>query len=155
MNNKKICCFYISTFHLFTIILPYINEQIKNGKNVELVLQKDLTADLKTYVKNIKSLTIDIDEIINLNWTGKSEINEKHGEKVYLIVGDENYILNYERIMLENGIEDEVLSCFKMNNSLEMSKVLLSHDFLLTTKGKKGITKFSQNEQKSSTIKSQ
>jgi hypothetical protein len=42
-----------------------------------------------------------------------------------------------------------------MNNNLEISKVLLSHDYLLTTKRKKEIAKFSQNEQKRRTIKSQ
>ena len=80
MKNQKVCCLYISTFHLFTIILPYINEKIKEGKKVKLLLQKDLSVDLKLYVKNVNSLKINIDEIINLGWDKKSELFEK-GEK--------------------------------------------------------------------------
>lgn len=155
MNSKKICCLYISTFHLFTIILPYINEQIHEGKKVELLLQNDLSQDLKRYVKNVKSLNINTEEIINLGWEAKSELNEKTDNKLYVIVGDVGFISNNERIMIENNIQSESISCFRMNNNLEISRVLLSHDELLTTKRKKAIAKFSQNEQETKTIKSQ
>jgi len=155
MNNKKICCFYISTYHLFTIILPYINEKIKEGKNVELLLQKDLSDDLKRYVKNVKSLNLDVNKIINLGWNRNGEITEKNNNVDYIIVGDEIFISNYENIMIENEINSDVLSCYKMNNNLEISKVLLGHDELLTTRRLKTISKFSQNEQKRKTIKSQ
>lgn len=155
MNTKKVCCLYISTYHLFTIILPYINEKMNDGKEIELILQNDLSTDIERYVKNIRNLGISTEKILNLNWKKKNEILEKNENKIYVIVGDENFILNYEKILIENEIESELLGCYKMNNNLEISKVLLSHDYLLTTKRKKEIAKFSQNEQKRRTIKSQ
>ena len=154
MKNQKVCCLYISTFHLFTIILPYINEKIKEGKKVKLLLQKDLSVDLKLYVKNVNSLKINIDEIINLGWDKKSELFEKGEKEGYLIVGDERFVLNNEKILIENDVKDEIISCFRMNTKLEISKILLSHDELLTTKTKREINKFSQNEQKTKTIQS-
>lgn len=36
MNNQKICSFYISEFHLLTIVLPYINEKILEKKKLQL-----------------------------------------------------------------------------------------------------------------------
>ena len=152
MSNQKLCCFYISTFHLFTIILPYINEKIEEGKKVELILQNDLSQDLKKYVKNVKSLNINTEEIINLEWKPKSELLERSNNVIYLIVGEEKYISSYERIIGENVSENEIISCYKLKNNLEISGIVLNHDDLLTTKGPKTITKFSQNEQKSRTI---
>ncbi len=155
MNTKKVCCLYISTYHLFTIILPYINGKMNDGKEIELILQKDLSSDIERYVKSVKNLGIDTERILKLDWKNRNKVLEKNENKIYVIVGDENFILNYEKVLIENEIESELLGCYKMNNNLEISKVLLSHDYLLTTKRKKEIAKFSQNEQKRRTIKSQ
>ena len=154
MKNKKVCCLYISTFHLFTIILPYINEKIKAGKKVEVLSQEDLEEDLTRYVRNVKSLNININKIMKVGWKTKKEVLEKGKNTIYVIVGDENFIINNEKILVENDVQGEMLSCFRMNTNLEISKVLLSHDELLTTKVKKTINKFSQNEQKTKTIQS-
>ena len=40
MNKKKFCSFYVSEYHLLTILLPYIDEQIKNNQNVEVDLER-------------------------------------------------------------------------------------------------------------------
>ena len=106
------------------------------------------------YVKNVRSLNINTERIMKLDWKAKSEILEEKGEKIYVIVGDENFIINNENVLIENQVEDEILGCFRMNNNLEISSVLLNHDELLTTKRKTEIAKFSHNEQKTKTIKS-
>lgn len=155
MENQKTCCLYISTFHLFTIILPYIDEQIKAGKKIELLVQKDLSSDLKMYFEKVRGLKVDKNKILNLEWNSKSEISEYSEEKTIVIIGDEKFISYNERIIIENSLENHILSCYKMNNSLEISTVLLNHDELLTTKRIRKISKFSQNEQKTSTISSQ
>ena len=155
MENQKTCCLYISTFHLFTIILPYIDEQIKIGKDIELLVQKDLSLDLKMYLEKVRGLKIDKNKILNLEWKPQSEISENSEGKLFVIIGDEKFISYNERVIIENSSNNQILSCFKMNNNLEISGVLLNHDELLTTKRVKKIAKFSQNEQKTSTISSQ
>ena len=51
MNKKKFCSFYVSEYHLLTILLPYIDEQIKNNQNVEVVLEEDMIDSVKKYIK--------------------------------------------------------------------------------------------------------
>ena len=39
---EKICSFYVSDWHMVTMLLPYISKQIENNINVETMLQKDV-----------------------------------------------------------------------------------------------------------------
>ena len=34
MNKKKMCSFFVSEYHLLTMLLPYINEEIVKNKNL-------------------------------------------------------------------------------------------------------------------------
>ena len=59
MKNQKTCSFFVSNAHLLTIILPYINEKISEGKKVKIITQTDLTDEVKKYLKNVKKLNND------------------------------------------------------------------------------------------------
>ena len=42
MNNQKVCSFYISEFHLLTIVLPYINPKLEIDNNIEVEYSKEV-----------------------------------------------------------------------------------------------------------------
>lgn len=54
MKSQENCSFFVSNAHLLTIILPYIDEKINEGKNVTILSQKDLNEDVKRYLKSVK-----------------------------------------------------------------------------------------------------
>ena len=65
-NIEKICSFYVSDWHLVTMLLPYINKQINEKANIITILENDIEENIKTLIKrlNLKNE----EKILNLNW---------------------------------------------------------------------------------------
>lgn len=155
MNNQKICSFYISEFHLLTIVLPYINEKILEEKEVAIILQNDISKNVETYLKNVKNLKLEDEKIINIGWNKSQKENIQDIEnKDVIVIGDKKYI-----DMVNESIDrfniPEILNCYKVNDIDRIDKVLESHNKVLSTTGKRDVKNFSQNAQKRKTIKTQ
>ncbi len=149
MKSQENCSFFVSNAHLLTIILPYIDEKINEGKNVTILSQKDLNEDVKKYLKSVKKFD---KESIRKAFS-KNKINYENANKdvVLFVIGDENFIksisseeLNYERI-----------DCYEIGNVSDIQKIMEKYEYYLRTDGKFKLIKNSQNEQISNTIKSQ
>ena len=52
-NVKSICSFYASEWHLVTMLLPNIDKKINTGVKITTILEKDLTKEMKTLLKNL------------------------------------------------------------------------------------------------------
>lgn len=155
MKNEKICSFYISEFHLLTILLPYINEKILAQKEIAIILQNDISRDVETYLKNVRNLNLDNEKIINIGWkkSQKFSINDIENKDI-IVIGDKKYIEE-----VNNNIEKfnvfEILNCYKISDIDRIDKVLENHNKVLSTRGKRDSKKFSQNAQKRKTIRTQ
>lgn len=157
MNNKKICSFYISEFHLLTILLPYINEKITENEDVKVILQKDITNNVKTYLKNIKNLKFNNEKIINLGWENvkPENINKSELKKNIVVIGDNDYINNVNN-SISNFVEmANIIDCYKIDNVNRFDNILENYNCVLNTKGIESFSNFSQNAQKNRTVKTQ
>ena len=153
MNNKKVCSFYISEFHLFTILLPYINEKISKQKDVTLILEDNLENDLKKYLKNIP--IYNKDEILKLEWKKTRKENNVTIKNTVIIIGTKEFV---EKINLEfENVEEveEIINCYKLEEVNEIDEIIKKYNYILRTKGRFNLDKNSHNEQKRKTIKSQ
>ena len=153
MNNKKVCSFYISEFHLFTILLPYINEKISKQKDVTLILEDNLENDLKKYLKNIP--IYNKDEILKLEWKKTRKENKVSIKNTVIIIGIKEFV---EKINLEfENVEEveEIINCYKLEEVNEIDEIIKKYNYILRTKGRFNLDKNSHNEQKRKTIKSQ
>ena len=153
MNNKKVCSFYISEFHLFTILLPYINEKISKQKDVTLILEDNLENDLKKYLKNIP--IYNKDEILKLEWKKTRKENNVSIKNTVIIIGTKEFV---EKINLEfENVEEveEIINCYKLEEVNEIDEIIEKYNYILRTKGRFNLDKNSHNEQKRKTIKSQ
>lgn len=157
MNNQKVCSFYISEFHLLTIVLPYINEKIEEQKDIAVILQNDINTNVKTYLRNVRNLNLNNEKLIKLNWkkSDRENINSSLKGKDIIVIGDKEYIDEVNEKLEKIGEECEILNCYKVNEIERIDKILASHNKILSTKGKKDVKKFSQNAQKRKTIKTQ
>ena len=65
-NIEKLCSFYVSDWHLVTMLLPYINKQINEKANVITLLENDIDENIKTLIKklNLKNEQ----KILDINW---------------------------------------------------------------------------------------
>ncbi len=157
MNNQKICSFYISEFHLLTILLPYINEKIEEQKEVAVILQNDISGNVTDYLNNVRNLNLNAQKIVEIGWnkSEKENVTNNLEGKVVIVIGEKDYIEEInKKIELSINVE-EVLNCYRINDIERIDKVLSKHNKVLKTEGKSDVKNFSQNTQKRETIKTQ
>ena len=157
MENQKICSFYISEFHLLTILLPYINEKILEQKKVAVILQKDITKNVTSYLENVRNLNLNNEKIIEIGWnkTEQTKLNKNLEGKEVIVIGDKEYIEEINSIVERKYNVSEILNCYKVSDIERIDKVLENHDKVLKIEGKIDVKNFSQNAQKRRTIKTQ
>jgi len=154
---EKLCSFYISEWHLATMLLPYINKEINEKANIITELENDITENIKTLISklNLKNEK----KILNINWK-KSQREDKEqifnkirklkkGKNIILISGKKEYI---DRINLY--IEDslgkvsdnldnsqiKIINCYEITDfNGNIKEILDIHDKILNTSGEKKI----------------
>ena len=155
MNKKKFCSFYVSEYHLLTILLPYIDEQIKNNQNLEVVLEEDMIDSVKKYIK--RNERYNTNKIIKLDWkkAKKDDFKIKEDVDVAIIIGKEEFIKKVNYINEENVTLKEFVNCYNIETLSNLNEVVKEHSFVLKTSGLCEFKKSSHNEQKRKTIQTQ
>ena len=71
-HTEKLCSFYVSEWHLVTMILPYINKEINEKANITTILQKNIEENIKTLISklNLKNEK----DILKIDWKASAEI---------------------------------------------------------------------------------
>lgn len=157
MYNQKICSFHVSDLHLFTIVLPYINEKIKEEKDIVIISQKDLSLEVKKYLKNVKSFKCEREKILNIGWrrVKEEQFNKDFSNKIVIVIGNNNFVDEVNKILDTKVDIFEIVNCYNIENGNQIADIIQRYDMLLNTEGKFRIEKNSQNAQKRKTIKSQ
>ena len=116
-NQKKIenkCCFYVSDFHLEMTILPYINEKIKENKEIVIISQNKLEDSIKILMSkmNLKNK----EQILELDWNN-NKIDKIQGKENIVIInnGSKKFIeeRNKKIQKLENKEIAEIINCYE------------------------------------------
>lgn len=149
MKSQENCSFFVSNAHLLTIILPYIDEKINEGKNVTILSQKDLNEDVKRYLKSVKKFDKEgIRKAFSKNKINYESLTE---EGILFVIGDEKFIssVNLDRKNYEK------IDCYEIENISNLQRIIEKYEYYLRSDGKMKLIKNSQNEQIPNTIKSQ
>ena len=78
-NIKKVCSFYVSDWHLTTMLLPHINEKINEGVKITTILENDLRENMETLLGKLKLKNTE--KILNIDWHKTKDIKKS----LYLI----------------------------------------------------------------------
>lgn len=159
-HAKKLCSFYVSEWHLVTMILPYMNKELNEKANIITVLEKNIEENVKTLISklNLKNEK----EILGIDWKSSqgikySELDKKLSENIkkekhcniIFISGSKEYIdfvnQNVEKWICTH-VEDSAKSNIKIINCYEVTEfnssiheILNAHDKVLNTSGEKYI----------------
>ena len=127
---EKLCSFYVSDWHLATMILPYISHKIEQDAKIVTVVEKSMEEHIITLVEklNLKNQN----NIINISWTntnGKkySDIERKlenlqtKGENVIFINGCQNY-MEIQNQNIEKWFEKSNIQSIKIINLFEVTE---------------------------------
>ena len=157
-NIERLCSFYVSDWHLVTMLLPYINKQINEKANIITILENDIEENIKTLTKklNLKNEK----EILKLNWKKNNGIKysvlqeemkkiERDTLNVVFVNGSKSYIditnKNIEKFLKDNKnkykeIKIKIINCYEVSEfNINMQEILSMHDKILNTSGEKKI----------------
>ena len=167
-NIIKLCSFYVSDWHLVTMLLPYINKEIDEKSKIATVLENNIQNNVETLVKklNLKNE----EKILSIDWKNKNItrltniskiIDNNIGNNITIIInGDKEYIkkanknidkyleLNIEKIN-ETSTKIKIVDCYEIiefNGSIV--EILDNHDKILNTSGEKEINEIFEEYEK-------
>ena len=164
-GNKvtKLCSFYVSDWHLVTMLLPYVNRKINEQAKIATILEKDIKEKVTTLVEklNLKNQ----EEMLNVNWEKTvekknvfSQLEQK--EEIIIIVNGSREFIKTKNQRLEQYLqthrikqEIKIINCYEaiaLDGSI--SNILEEHDKILNTSGEKEIEEIFPDYQKSNQI---
>lgn len=157
--TQKLCSFYVSDWHLVTMLLPYINEKLNEKANIITILENDIEENIKTILTRVNLKNED--KILNIDWknsNGKkyvevaqklTELLKKEEKNIILINGVKNYIdaVNYNvEKTLENfvnkgkNVNIKIINCYEVTEfNGNITEILDKHNKILNTAGEKEI----------------
>ena len=142
--DKNACAFYASDYHMEMIMLPYINENFKNKKNVYVFTQNNLEETIKHLVKNVNINNYIKEKVLNINWKNEDEskyktLIEDKSESIIFVKGNENYIekINKNLNQIKNYKNIEIIDCYSLEEvGIKTEEIRQNYKNVLMTNGK-------------------
>lgn len=159
-STEKLCSFYVSEWHLVTMILPYINKELNEKANITTILEKNIEENIRTLISklNLKNEK----EILGIDW--KASQGRKYSEldkKLNRMIAKENYT----NVIFVSGSKDyidrvnqnvdkwvhahvdklqqnklKIINCYEVTEfNSSIHEILDTHDKILNTAGEKHI----------------
>ena len=156
-NIQKTCGFYVSEYHLVTMLLPHIVTEIEKGTKIEAILSNDIKKEIKDVISKLNINDIVKAKILNINWN-KTNNNDFNSIKFYMneIIKNSNNIeiivngkkeeidivnknieywidINIDRIK-EKSIN--IISCYEVTEfNSNINSILNENNYLINTSG--------------------
>ena len=149
-NIIKFCSFYVSDWHLVTMLLPYINRKINEESKIATVLEEDIEENIEKLVEklNLKNK----EKILNLNWLKIDERKNiftdiKDNKEIIIIINGSQGFIEKKNEKLKKYLSThkingkiKIINCYEIiNYDGNISKILDEHDKILNTSGEKEI----------------
>ena len=136
---KKYCLFYASDFHLEMILLPYIKKNIDKDKFL-IFTQENLSESMKILLNRTNLDSDEKNMMLNLNWDGKENLEEKDLNNYTIIInGNNEYISEInDKINKINPDKINIIDCYSINDkNIEPQRIKEKYDDILNTSGYK------------------
>lgn len=133
----RICNLYIDKMHLSVTLFEYIKKEMEKGTKIIIVSQDDIRKDIKSIKRGFKNRRV-CSKIDYLN-----EIDQKALQKLdnisVIIQGDAEFVAKTERLFSEiitsEDIKLNIVSCYNINQNIDVEKVVDKYDKILSTSG--------------------
>ena len=147
----KICGFYVSDWHLVTMILPYINEKVEKGAKITTILEKDIEENVITLLKKLNLK--DEEKILNINWKKNNKnkltlnVENQNQELIVIINGNKDFIEEknkkiskyFKTHIISNNIR--IINLYEITEfNGSITEILDEHDKMINTSGEKEIS---------------
>lgn len=148
VNKENSCAFYASDYHLEMIMLPYINKNLEENKNIYVFTQNNLEETINNLVGKVNIRKQEKEKILNINWKTDDEnkynrLIKDNNETLIFIKGNENYInkVNKNLEQLSNNKNMEIIDCYNIEEiGINTNSIIKNHKDILTMRGKNNKT---------------
>ncbi len=144
-ENKiiKACNFYVSEWHLFAALLPYLKEELEKKNEIIIISQDNLEKGIKELVKRINIKFEEGSNLNNITWLNKEfalEIREDIKPINIVIQGTIQFIADVNKYLRDNIVnlyrEVRIIDCYEIYDSNNMLyNILDEHEFVFNTGG--------------------
>lgn len=144
-SMKKMCSFYVSDWHLTTMLLPYISKLVEANVEIETILEQGMDEKINELISRLNMKENLKQKILEINWKSleKIEIENFHKNtdkpKVIFINGTKEKIEKMNQLLEEELEEKEkitLVNCYEaseIQNNIE--EILNKHDNIINTSG--------------------
>ena len=153
LKIKRVCGFNVSSIHFSVMILPYINKELEDKKEIITLLEGNLEKNIQEVLSKITLNNEAKEKIKNINWKA-TDIEKANFEKnlkqkftkekdlSFIVYGGEKYINTanekIEKILKNKKIK--IINCYTVDDFKENIKEILDkHDAMFNTSGEKKI----------------
>ena len=139
----KACNFYVSEWHLFAALLPYLKEELKKNNKIVIISQDKLEKGLKELVQRINIKFENEEGLDSIIWLDENFIDNIKTECVVtdiIIQGTYSFIENINKMLdknLNNLYKDcTIINCYEVFDSNSMLyNILDNHEYVFNTGG--------------------
>ena len=139
----KACNFYVSEWHLFAALLPYIRDELKKRNKIMVISQDKLEKGMKELVKKLNLKFENEKGLDDIDWLGEEFMQEMHEETnpvtvivqgAYEFIKEINAYIEQKIVPIYENLT--IINCFEVYNTNTMLyNILDEHDFVFNTAG--------------------
>lgn len=139
----KACNFYVSEWHLFAALLPYVRDELKQKNKIMVISQDKLEKGMKHLVKKLNLKFENEKGLDDIKWLDSEfviEMTEETKPLTIIVQGTLEFIKE-----INNYIEEKVsplytnlkiINCYEVfNTNTMLYNILDEHDFVFNTAG--------------------
>lgn len=139
----KACNFYVSQWHLFAALLPYVRDELKKNHKILIISQDNIEKSIKKLVSklNLKFENKNgLDDVIWLNDDFVIELKEEITPVTIVVQGTIDFIKEIN-VYLENSLKPiyrkvTIINCFEIYDTNDiLYNILDEHDYVFNTAG--------------------
>ena len=139
----KACNFYVSEWHLFAALLPYIRDELKQKNKVMVISQDKLEKGMKHLVKKLNLKFENEKGLDDIKWLSEEfvlEMNEEVEPVTIIVQGTLEFIKEINSY-IEQKISPiysnlKIINCYEVfNTNTMLYNILDEHDFVFNTAG--------------------
>lgn len=158
-NLIKSCCFYVSSTHFTTMMLPHIKKSLGENKKIITFFEYNLKNNMDLLLSKTNLETNLIKNIKNIDWKYtnnfkynniEKKIKEENSKDIEILIGGGNPYIDLTNQMIRKyvnknikKIQDQrikIINCFQVDEFNEnIREILNEHDFYLNTAGEQKI----------------
>ena len=146
MQDKKIvkaCNFYVSEWHLFAALLPYLKDELKKNHKIIFISQDKLEKGLKELVGRTNIQFENPNGIDDIAWLDENYIIDIKNEcqvASIIVQGTYEFIEGVNKLLGDNLLDlykdCTIINCYEVFDSNSMlHNILNKHDFVFNTGG--------------------